>query len=68
MRMRTYHPRYVDHFQAPSYRLVRYTVESDGRVLAHFADGSSRESIYPTEAALLQAAEGDWRERVRLAN
>ena len=62
--MRTFKPCYVDHFQSPTYRLVSYTLDSSGAITAHFADGSSRPSVFDTLKALFDAGKDDWRERV----
>jgi hypothetical protein len=63
-RVRRFAPVYLDHYQAAAYRHVATTVELDGSLVAHFADGTSQPSVYATVAEMLEAGRRDYREWV----
>lgn len=59
-----YRPAAVDHFQSATYRHVATRVNADGSLVAIFADGHEAPSCYPNVAAMLEAGQRDWRERM----
>lgn len=61
---RKFVPVYIDHFQAAAYQHVA-TIERDGVLVAVFGDGTERPSVYRSVAAMLEAGQRDYRERVR---
>lgn len=63
--MRYFTPCYRSTAGSACYNLLGYSVDSNLNVTAHFEDGYSRPSVFPTLDALLDAGRKDWNERVR---
>jgi hypothetical protein len=51
MTPRHFVPAYIDQYQSATYTVVGWTL-TDGGLMAHFADGHSRPSVYATVADL----------------